>query len=343
MPKPYWKRWPTGDITLRFKNGRSLVFSEVMELYLKRDAWKGIKQEASRETIEKMYEEFNKVKVAFDRLDAGEKPKAVAGSIGVSRTTLRTWQSGKQLPRIISAKMIKAYIDMRKKYLDKAAMANPRMGYILGSRMSSHVVGTQLSKRGTLHVAFGVKNGTIGSEFKRAFKEVFGTKMRRRRRKGTEYLRKSSAEIGQFLNMATMYGEHIPHSYLKNREVRREFTKALVDANAYAFKRTKKGRKRPEQGIIFRTRNRELRDYLSAVLKEFGIENSPREGVILSPKQKWQAFVKEIKEAKKERFPAEGKRYGIFIPISAFEKFRREIGFREPAKARKVDEILAAA
>ncbi len=330
-----------GDIELRFKGGESLLFSQLREQFLLAFGWRGLPANLQRTRLEKMHDEFFRVKNALDRVRQGESIESVARGIGVNVSTLGAWKLGESLPKIISPKQIQASINKRKKYISAVALENPKIGYIFGIQMSRHA-GTYVGQRGGISIVTTLKAGTIGAEVKSALEQVFNphieTKMSTRantnaKHSVSETLRAHSVEIAAFLNEQTFFGSRIPYKFLRNKETRREFARALIDANAFPFERSRDNRKTPEKSIIFKTRNRELRDYLSKTIAGFGIECHPRSGPILSKKEKWELFKKGLLQEK-------GKRFELFIPTTAFKAFKKEIGFRDPAKAKTLDNLL---
>ena len=333
------RRKSTQNMTLRFGDKSALRFSQIRELYLKRDAWKGIKPEQMRARLEKMRAEFEKVDSALTRLRGGESPASIGKSIGVGADTITKWAAGKQLPRSISSKMLQSNLARRKKYITEVAMKSPRTAYLLGIRMTGQM-GAYAGRRGGMSIMLDVKKGTIEKEVKSAFESVFHPHIeetaKRHSNVDSSALRVSATEIGQFLNRTTFYGRQIPERFLRTKAARRQFAMALVDASAFPFQKSRAGRKKQTRGILLRTSNREIRDYLAKTLTKFGIENNPRGGAILSKEEKWREF-------KEGEAPKRGKRFSLYIPEKAFAKFQKEIGFRDKEKERKLARFLGQA
>ena len=82
--------------------------------------------------------------------------------------------------------------------------------------------------------------------------------------------------------------------------------------------------------------NQELRDYFLNILSKFGIKANPRGAPVLSKKEKWALF-------EKGKLYSKGKIYEIYVPKSEFKKFRKEIGFRDPRKAKMLDRLISQA
>ncbi len=332
------KRRPKGDIKLRFSRGKEpLRFSDLRELYLQAYAWKGLPAEMQRKRLHEMQEKFLLLKGLFDRLNAGEQVNVVAASQGIPPGTLGRWWHGRHLPKIISPNYIHSSVDQRLKHLSEAGLKNPKIGYVLGVRMTGHL-SSYVNKRGSVTILSSVKSGSVERELRNAQKEVFAYHMKSRNRKMDRFTaaedKASSVQVASFLNKATLFGSHIPHKFLKEKEARKQFAMALVDSNAFPFQRKKPGRKTQTGGIRFKTKNRELKDYLSKILSEFGIKNNPRGGPILSRKGKWSEF-------KKDTLYLRGKVYEVFIPKTSLGKFRKEIGFRDPRKAKVLDSMIS--
>ncbi len=334
---------PSGDVELKFQGGKEpLRFSQVREQYLLAYGWRGAPAPRQRKRLYAMRREFVKLKRAFARVKRGETIQKVAGDLGVSVSALGNWLNGKTLPHVISTKQISFNVGKRLHYLNKAAVKNPRIGYVMGARVSGHLV-VHTDKRGQVTIASTVKKGSVENELARAQKEVFGYRVKERTRDMSEGrlkksiavdVRASSVEIAQFLNEATFFGRHIPRKFLKTRTARKEFAMALIDSGAFPVERRKPGRVKQTKGIIFRSKNRDLRDYFHSLLKEFGVKSNPREGAILSHEQKWTAFQEGTLHRK-------GARYGLFIPQTELVKFRRKLGFRDSAKAKTLDRFIA--
>ncbi len=330
------------DIQLRFSGSRApLSFSQVREFYLQAHGWTAVPTGMQRERLESMQGKFQRLNGLFGRIDSGEQIKKVAASAGVSAEALEKWHRGRALPRLISPAFIQFSVQKRFNHLKGAAFRNPRIGYVLGARMSGHL-SVQVDKRGGASIVSSSKKGTIEHELRKAQSEIFGYRLKSKtrvlRRNGVAVslagiVRASSVEVAGFLNKATFFGEQIPFEFLKNKGARRQFAMALIDANAFPLQRNRSSRKKQETGIIFQTRNRNLRDYLSKLLSEFRIKNNPRSGPILSKKEAWAEF-------KKGKLFQKSKSYGLFIPRADLEKFRKQIGFRDPAKAQMLNRII---
>ncbi len=129
-----------GDIELKLKGGKLLRFSDVRELYLQRDAWKGIKPERMRARLERMRRTFETVHDALQLVDRGESAARVARSLGYYSDRVNKWRAGKSLPKIISPKEFGAQMAKRGKFLTETALANPRLAYLLGIRMGSPAI-----------------------------------------------------------------------------------------------------------------------------------------------------------------------------------------------------------
>ncbi len=288
-----------------------------------------------------MQQKFVYLHRLFERVNAGERIKDIEKSESISQNILGKWRRGVLLPKLISPKFIQQNIDKRKKHLKKASLRNPRIGYILGVMVSGHL-SVQTDKRDRVSITSSVRKGSVEKEFERAQREVFGYSMNlkiRHLKKVSSVVsqtRASSVEIAQFLNSETFFGNRIPLKFLKNKDVRREFAKALTDSKAFPFQKNTPGRKKQEAGISFKTTNLELRDYFLNILLKFGIKANPRRVPVLSKEEKWALF-------EKGKLYSKGKIYEIHVPKSEFKKFRKEIGFRDPGKAKMLDRLISQA
>jgi hypothetical protein len=334
-----------GEVELHFNRRRGpLKLSDFRERWLGAHGWKGLPTKLQREKLEAIEAKFVWLKGLFDRLEAGEQIKAVAVSEGISPRALANWWNGQTLPKAISERAIEHHVGQRLPGLRAAALRNAKIGYIFGAMLSGHLV-VHTDKRGGVKIISSMKAGSVDHTLKAAQAEVFKRPLASKTRDVTKKdggravaaeSRAHSMHIATFLNQATFFGNRVPLEFLERSASRRQFAMALIDANAYPFEKPRPGGIRPEAGILFKTNNRDLRDYLSKLLSEFRVKHNPRPKTapVLSKKDKWGAF-------KKGKLYQKDKKYQIFIPRTSFKKFRDEIGFRDPAKGKLLDKLIS--
>jgi intein-encoded DNA endonuclease-like protein len=226
----------------------------------------------------KQKNEFEKVRAVVDLYNRGYSRREIAKELGVGICAVSSWLSGKHMPKNISFARAEFYKRLRKPIVvPKKRYAD--FAYILGAYFGN---ACPMRGRGSAAraIVVDVTDKEFAYEFMAKSKKVFGKKVLRwevpsQRNRNKLYVGGYFAtDLMQLLNSKTNYGTAIPHEYLESQAAKLEFTRALYDSSGqirYAGPAN-------TMHVIIKLANPEVRDFISGVLKEFGIKHAIRKG-----------------------------------------------------------------
>ena len=293
--------------TIFLASGKKISLIDKREVLIKLYSWRGIGKDKWRRLLKKQAVQFRQLSRVVDWWRQGLSIVKIAETEGKTEKTIRSWLTGKQLPDLLSPAVALSHIEHRKplniSMIVKDERNSPDVAYILGTRMGN--ASTYVSEKGLRSMfSMAVNSKQFANELLGRIKRLLNGrgKLRERKMNNGAYsyeVQLPSAEIVQFVNKETLYGDRVPARFLKTMESKIEFAKALFDSNG--FWKTAKNRK--TISIYFSTHNEALRNYLSSqVLSQLGISHSNV----------------EIKG-----------RPAIYIKASGVRSFNRLIGFRK--------------
>ena len=264
------------DVKVALPDGQQVSLVAARELLLDRNAWLGISPRRMRQLLKRQQKKFDLLKQAVVLRRGGKTLRQISLATGVSQAQLSQWLRGNALPELLSLKVFESQARKRKKIeIDKNR--HKEFAYVLGAffgnafkqKLAAQPYGERM-----------IQLTTIDKEFADVFKDniekstglsakQFSRPDKRGGRQGTFSAYFISTTLIQLLNKETNYGSTIPSKFLRNRDAKINFIKALFDSGGVVkFLSTR----RPY--LVLRTRNKHLQGFVSETLTELGISNT---------------------------------------------------------------------
>jgi len=275
------------DYLIRDSDGRIIVsLVEARELLFELSSWLGEDRKQLNEKLEKQLHQFNYLKDVFQfskqnkRLDDIKRFLKENHGVVKSDNTIRNWLSKKNLPRFVSPSYLKAFLSKRKSFHIEEKN-HPKFAYLLGSLFGNAYFSGDRKKISS--IVLTNKSIDYVKRFSNFLNDLFEERpeilIREIKGKTYYWVKINSRAIAQLINMETEYFRKIPENFLDSGEAKKEFIKALIDSRGGIVLGKKRidGTSRLQGITIHFPKSENLRDYVRAILNEFGIAHNFRE------------------------------------------------------------------